>query len=155
MVSCFADTWSFLLVATNHPLRAFTHILQSLAGVLQSPKKSWRPGAPQMEHQRSLQWTGPSQIPQFHHSWGQSSTLTSFLWNEGSALNERAATVLIFGLYHLSTQSFQEQPTDMGTTTLQNSSGKGHFGFNQPDFLMKKTEIRNAVCHNSIEQGKS
>lgn len=72
----------------------------------------------------------------------------------GSAFNEGAATVLIFGIFHLSTQNFQEKTTAVGTTTLQSSSSRGHFGFKPPDFLMKTQEIRNAACHNSIEQGQ-
>lgn len=50
-----------------------------------------------------------------------------------------------------------EQPTDMGTTILQNSLNKGHFGFSHQDkpyFFIKTPEIRNADCHNSLEQGQ-
>ena len=144
--ACVTDPLSFLLVATNI-LQALTLILQSFTHILQSPKKSeslvlrrWKVRAPynKLVLPESLGFTVPEDnVAHLLHK-------RIFLWNQGSAFNERAATVLIiFGIYIPPLIPKLPRTTNRYVhSTLHNSSSKGHFGFshqNKSDFFMKST----------------
>ena len=109
-----------------------------------------------------LQEAGPFQIPGLLCFWRRCCTLLHkqiFLWNQGSACNEQAATVLIiFGIYIPPLiPKLPRTTTDTCTahcTTVQTKDVLVSVTRRNLIFLKKAPKTSNAACHHCLQSGQ-